>query len=141
VGSRPIRDAILEYDEKMKDPHTTPGVAVPTCCEAGTQLRLGYLNYYTEDKDFFLKTKPEWLVRLWDVHYETDRAHAIQFCPFCGKPLPKIRLKVKIPKRVMTMTDGGYYCDTCGKRLMECNCLPPEVMWEIDKTEKGQDNE
>lgn len=51
-------------------------------------------------------------------------------CPFCGTPVPEIeKLTVDVP--ICTVTDGGYYCDTCSKRLNECKCYPPEWPWKV----------
>lgn len=55
-----------------------------------------------------------------------------KFCPYCGTELPTLRRKAKLPKKICRITDGGYYCDTCEKRLMSCKCLPPEAAFEED---------
>lgn len=34
---------------------------------------------------------------------------------------------------IMTITDGGYYCATCERRLMECRCAPAERLWEAGR--------
>lgn len=53
-----------------------------------------------------------------------------KFCPFCGTAVPKMRLKADPPKDLCRVTDGGYYCDTCGERLNGCLCLPAEAAFE-----------
>lgn len=50
----------------------------------------------------------------------------VKHCPFCGKKLPELRI-VDAPGPVCTVTDGGYYCDTCTERLDSCQCYPPEA--------------
>ena len=61
----------------------------------------------------------------------THRPRA-SFCPYCGEALPKMRRRAVLPGKVCVITDGGYYCDTCGKRLNACKCLPPAAAWEPD---------
>jgi hypothetical protein len=55
---------------------------------------------------------------------------AAKFCPYCGTPTPKMKLKDPPPKGVMKCTDAGYYCDTCEERLRCCQCKPPEFNYE-----------
>ena len=43
-----------------------------------------------------------------------------KYCPFCGEGLPEIVLRFNPPEKIATCSDGGYYCDTCSKRLNEC---------------------
>jgi hypothetical protein len=62
-----------------------------------------------------------------DGHYDTDPEG--RFCPFCGKPVPKMRRKNPPPAPLCVITDGGYYCDTCG-RSRDCLCLPPAAAFE-----------
>jgi hypothetical protein len=52
-----------------------------------------------------------------------------KFCPFCGKDMPEIVLRFNPPEKIVTCSDGGYYCDTCSKRLNECQCYPPQWKW------------
>jgi hypothetical protein len=51
-------------------------------------------------------------------------------CPFCRKPLPRLRLR-KDPPKPMCDSDGNY-CHTCDERLDACMCFPTECLWEID---------
>lgn len=55
---------------------------------------------------------------------------AAKFCPYCGKNLPKMRRRRKRLEDVCRVTDGGYYCDTCSRRLSTCICLPIEANFE-----------
>lgn len=117
-------------------------VPAPTCCEyakAYITLFYDYCEASYESKEWFLNNKPHWFVRGAKIddmaRYTTnpeDRPDAhIKYCPSCGKELPEIRKKKKPLKKVVSVTDGGYYCDTCKKRLMECQCHRPEEMWEV----------
>lgn len=124
----------------------------PNCCKSAQAfLRLRFAEYYVTDPDHFRKAKPFWTVS--GMHENSDYRSfdtldlQIYYCPFCGKILPDVRLKQpppdtaidprKIPAatytttKVMSIADGGYYCTTCGERLMNCTCDPPETLWEI----------
>lgn len=114
-------------------------IATPTCCEyakAFITLYYGYCTATYESMEWALNNKPHWFIRgakLTEARfYSSDLPDAkIEYCPKCGTKLPEIRIKAHRPKNVMSVTDGGYYCDTCKKRLMECKCHRPEEMWEV----------
>jgi len=53
-------------------------------------------------------------------------------CSFCAAPVPEIE-KVVVDGPVARVSDGGYYCDTCGERLMCCDCHPPTWEWRPKK--------
>ena len=108
----------------------------PACCGyAKNFIRLRYTEYYVSDKDYFLSHTPFWYIHKAEPANEDREWVAeeleIYFCPRCGLELPKIRVKEKLPERIVTITDGGYYCDTCGDRLNECRCSRPEDIWEV----------
>ena len=116
----------------------------PQCCPYAQRfITLVYAEYYSEDKEHFNETKPFWVVRgskmsdeeltdnLREEKYPSNVEMQIYQCPSCGLHLPAIRKKDKPPEKVMTMTDGGYYCDTCKERLMCCECARPEELLEI----------
>ena len=106
--------------------------ARPTCCKkAGKHIRLMYEEYYVHDAEHFVKTKPRWSLGAYSEEYESYHKVFIAFCPFCAKPLPDIKLVDQLPEPVMTITDGGYRCGTCGERLHACQCAQPEEMWEL----------
>jgi hypothetical protein len=85
-----------------------------------------------------------WRLRLSAGYYEEAHTLGVEevyetapatFCPYCGASLPKVRLR-ETPRddRVAVVADGGYYCDTCEERLMNCDCLPPEAAYEVVPT-------
>jgi len=114
----------------------------PKCCQyAKDYILLAYdRDDEAEDTGYNLEcyklNKPYWLIRgvKSDVYSSKfEGAHQkISFCPSCGTKMPGIRLKAIQPKKVSIVTDGGYYCDTCGERLIACGCKQPSEMWEAD---------
>lgn len=97
----------------------------PNCCPRAKEAVA--LRYYL--KDIYESKgqedkKPRWTIRDLD-----NKTIDCDYCPFCGKKLPEIRPRQKKMK-VCVVTDGGYYCDTCGNRLHACRCPPPEFAWE-----------
>ena len=52
-----------------------------------------------------------------------------KYCPFCGEGMPEIVLRFDPPEKIATCSDGGYYCNTCNKRLSACQCYPPQWKW------------
>lgn len=99
----------------------TPIVVHPDCCDDASKgaVFLGRVYDTVSDEDYTsLKVPPVWCIML----YENNTTAEVKFCPFCGKNLPKIIKKRKLPKKLVKITDGGYYCDTCGERLDQCAC-------------------
>lgn len=123
----------------------------PTCCENAKWLQLAYINPSMIKKLYYVDNKPNWTIILPifqnvnNVFLAVEGEFVIEFCPFCGTKLPDVRLKDihEWPQYVMTVIDGGYYCDTCKQRLNECQCSHPEEMWELkpnqipDQTEQS----
>jgi hypothetical protein len=68
--------------------------------------------------------------RMRDPDWHKKEVPGARFCPFCGALTPEMRLRAKPPPDLCVVTDGGYYCDTCGERLRSCRCLPPEAAFE-----------
>lgn len=104
-------------------------------------LAFSYLDCWCapdgEDPNRFRNHKPIWLVRTskqWE-HERLEKAETAEtvasHCPFCGQKVPDVRLRANPPKRVCTIVDGGYYCNTCGERLDGCRCAPPEYNWKV----------
>lgn len=101
------------------------------CCEDARNNSTVFLAY----KDLLecnvsKEIKPVWMVRGWYTPYDCLTYGEVKFCPHCATPVPEIEPS-KIKGRIQKITDGGYYCDTCKKRLMECQCLPPTQAWKI----------
>jgi hypothetical protein len=104
----------------------------PNCCKAAKKYVGAYLSFRTwNDTGRTIHPAPVWACTSPGAYAELDIAApiAVSHCPFCGKPLPEIEQNPSPPKRVQVVTDGGYYCDTCKKRLNECRCYPPEFAW------------
>lgn len=62
-------------------------------------------------------------------HWILSRTVYVRFCPYCGIKLREIVERIGGPENICTITDGGYYCDTCKKRLNECQCEMPWMRW------------
>ena len=64
--------------------------------------------------------------------YETDYSKIPEptVCPFCGTNLPKFRERNPVPEPICR--SNQYYCLTCNERLMNCECLAPEIRWEVE---------
>lgn len=111
----------------------------PRCCTDGARfiaLRCSMDMIYSEHESTEAalaadqETPPTWQLILKDQVGNTEVA-TILCCPFCGTPVPPIRLRARPPKAVCLVIDGGYYCATCEKRLNECRCANPARLWEI----------
>lgn len=116
------------------------------CCDDGARfvaLRYPYeeglLDRGFADRDAFFSvvrsTPPRWSLLARD-DAGTARVATICCCPFCGVPVPGLRLRARPPRRVCATLDGGYYCDTCARRLIECRCAPPERLWEASSVRR-----
>ncbi len=109
---------------------------VPNCCENVKYLVSLHVDssYFTADcKEEHLRLKnetPKWKI----MEFGTLNCYFdVEYCPCCGKKLPGVRLKKRSPKKIVAVSDGGYYCDICGRRLNECSCNIPEHRWEVAK--------
>lgn len=131
-----------DEDDEYEDEEYRPDQSVkPQCCQyASTFIVLRYATYWVEDKDYFYKNKPFWIIRGSDgeVGFPVglDAAYTIRqihFCPSCGLKLPDLVKKKELPEKVMTIDDGGDYCATCKDRVSRCRCLPPEEIWELSE--------
>jgi len=107
----------------------------PNCCERAKTERAVYLRvkdgYYGQNVN--RDTPVEWVTSGWsmkllDGQYQSEIPAS--FCPFCGKKLPEIVKRKDPPEKVITVTDGGYYCATCKERLNACQCERIEALWE-----------
>jgi hypothetical protein len=115
---------------KIKD-LLTQQIVRPNCCLAAQHypsivFRLN--DYYdTENSDghwHITLIEPSWdFVFGKDYSGWSDEKPDVKFCPYCGKPLPKmVRTKPGPDQKICKITDGGYYCDTCGERCDNCIC-------------------
>lgn len=53
-------------------------------------------------------------------------------CPFCGARLPRLQRMKTPPEPLESVTDGGYYCDTCKERCrLVCRCHPAISAFEV----------
>jgi hypothetical protein len=115
-----------------------------SCCDQGAKF-VGLRHESALFYDRSYKTAEEFLAHmratppLWTMHaesfatrwYRTDKVSVrVSFCPFCGVKTPDVRLRKKPPTKICVVIDSGYYCDTCTKRLNECQCHLPERLWE-----------
>lgn len=128
------REETVELDQLMQALEVVTAAYMPTpgCCE---EMRLHpAATFAVEYNDDSRLGEGRWL-----ASYETKTApprhsetRAIaKFCPYCATPMPKMRRR-RGPLVVSVITDGGYYCDTCSKRLSQCGCLPPEAAFVVD---------
>lgn len=111
----------------------------PQCCQDAMKYPvISFAVKYTSGDTS--KNKGEWYIKTLDKiidHHSTkdwlkwnDNRPEPKVCPYCSTSLPKMKRKKPVPKDVCRVTDGGYYCDTCEKRLNCCICLPHEFAWE-----------
>ena len=96
------------------------------CCSRGRETHPGQFEpiiYYWVEPD---RDRP-W--RAWILNHPQVMAK-IDFCPFCGTKVPEM---VEVPGRdkICSFSDGGYYCDTCGDRLISCTCQVPSTQYRI----------
>lgn len=106
----------------------------PECCSLA--INSGVIHLYIPMNFDEEKSLPEWSCMMddsvWHMDRELLKSIKPQFCPFCSKPLPKIRKRdiitepTYLPKR-----DCYEYCITCDEPPRRCNCLPQEFNYEI----------
>jgi hypothetical protein len=115
----------------MEKNEPDPKQVVLKCCEEVQENSTVFLGYENLDEcNVSKKDIPVWMVRGWHTPFRCVSWARVNFCPHCGTPVPEIEPSKK-RKRIQKVTDGGYYCDTCKKRLMECDCLPASHAWKI----------
>lgn len=136
-----IDDPELEPDPRYK------GQVTPGCCEEMRKTEAVFLAYPGDflygdfdmtdeacrDPERFKKTPPGWYLlspKGGSRHAALMSEIEAKCCPFCGKPLPALKLRAEPPEKVVSITDGGYYCDTCHERLECCVCANPVWLWE-----------
>lgn len=110
----------------------------PKCCEKIISTPVVFFSAVTFEGE---PENPHWMMLVsvlekdrFDPHYRYTRQDIeVTHCPFCQTSLPEVELKPKPPKKVMTITDGGYYCDCCSERLIACQCYPSEARYRLKK--------
>jgi hypothetical protein len=116
----------------------------PGCCKAMRESRVIHCSTYTDNMgDCCYDGEPHWsrsfsisedvTIRYQGNRDEQERLFAVKFCPFCGKAVPEFEKNPKPPQPLCKVTDGGYRCDTCGKRLNECKCFSPDFIWRVKR--------
>lgn len=113
----------------------------PPCCDKAKQfIRAAYEDPGRDDGDvdaymmYVTRTPPVWRISArqnGDSGY--NRFAQVSFCPFCGVRLPELRLRKTVLQTICVVVDGGYYCQTCEKRLIGCRCADPARLWEPAK--------
>lgn len=104
----------------------------PCCCEEVKKNKTVFLRH--SRKELYDNTegqkglRPKWYTITWDLILNTFNRVQVKYCPHCNMKLPQIKRR-RTKRKVCNVTDGGFYCDTCGKRLTECSCYPPEYAW------------
>lgn len=105
----------------------------PKCCDKiqetreyhfyeGPVIRLSVMDYDREENK--VVTRIRWKIISKDLEIE------VNYCPFCGTKLPKVREKEIKPEPLWTPNDG--YCGTCNRRNGRgCRCNPPEAAYEV----------
>lgn len=126
----------------------------PGCCNMGDlYIYTIYMLPYNKTKKWFKSNPPQWWIRRaamadgmfsaqWEAlglnklgHDEamealcTSTNKPVQFCPWCGKTMPALKL---INPRIKIGINDDDYCKTCKKRNGECQCPRPELMWGTD---------
>ena len=129
--------------------HAPEGIFVipkPTCCAAMQKFPAIVASDDGSSQDTE-KCGVRWYIRIAGslrsglVGYEEWERDMVRrpphpkFCPFCGTGLPQLVLKEEPPAGpVEHVTDGGYYCDTCGERCGgPCRCLPTVARFRIEE--------
>jgi hypothetical protein len=116
-------------------------IVTPKCCEAAQKWPV--VQFCINNYDNTENSDGRWTGVLLENAFEIfgnrdwsgwyDKKPDVKFCTYCGKELPKmVRTKPRPERKVCKITDGGYYCDTCGERLMNCECDLPSSVFEPD---------
>lgn len=115
---------------ESKATHKEQGMqrVTPQCCEQVEETGSVFLVVPDSFVNGDLATKPKWGIVAYHPQWETTTHILVDYCPHCGERLPAV-VPVEPKGKVCLVTDGGYYCETCKKRLSECQCLPPAFRW------------
>lgn len=133
---------LMKVRTQLRNQHEFPK---PTCCEAIQKWPLVYANadeMWTRNDEGMpeLVETPTiaWEFKsidrfLTEFGYDGDPYNMPEptACPFCATPLPKFRERAQLPEPFCRSDE--YYCLTCDERLMGCECLAPQLRWELDQ--------
>ena len=106
----------------------------PKCCNEVKEKHTVFLRHsrdeiYTRNRSGQKDLEPEWYCMIYDTKGGMFDRVKVNFCPHCSKRLPDIERR-KTDKPICDITDGGFYCNTCKRKLCECGCYPPEYAWK-----------
>ena len=131
---------ILEhgYNLKPSDRRKVPLIPHPDCC---LEIKAFPVVYMVVDPDGLNERDSVHPTPLWtaspqyhaaDIERSLWPVKGLNFCPFCGHPLPQFRRNPNPPEPVCRSVDGNY-CSTCGHRLDKCECNDHRLMWLLAK--------
>ena len=127
-----------------------PRYAVTPSCYEPARTRMTVLLHQRSDRDTGSceGITPQWFIREADSEFsmftfDIDgkgtrldwRPVPVSFCPYCGTKLPTPVKTTPLLHPIRKVTDGGYYCDTCGDRLACCRCWPELVGWRLERNQ------
>lgn len=148
----------MEYVESDEDDDDGDGLTdderlrrrryqTPMCCATMNKHKSIVLGYDYGDTCHTPRSslKPIWILRIDSSNYfdleiyrdrlnefrqDPDRLPLLKACPYCAAALPAIVPVDPPPSPMCSVTDGGYYCDTCKERLDACVCYPEFMAWQ-----------
>ena len=105
------------------------------CCYESLKHKVVTLNFKFDINLMgvpFVEQKPMWLAMGYkhDNYGISESSVEVSCCPFCGIKVPDIEINNEALTKKVHDSEDGDYCDTCGNRNMECNCLPPWFRWK-----------
>jgi len=106
----------------------------PGCCNEVEKMHTVFLRHsrdelYKESEEGQRGKEPEWYCMAFDIKGGMFDRVRVTFCPHCSKRLPDVERR-ETDQPICDTTDGGFYCNTCQKKLIECECYPPEYAWK-----------
>jgi hypothetical protein len=108
------------------------------CCKLAKETKLVFLRFSTEypklpkgskddDNETYIGYKPSWYCLGTHPKYDCTYSIEVKSCPFCKTDVPDVELNITNKK----IHDGDHdYCNTCGERVSNCGCLPPQWRWK-----------
>jgi len=140
-------ERIVAYSSKDNDENPDPAWAdaceyrheeiraelpVPFCCPKVAGVRV--VQPQASEKDPYQRERPFWasLYNSQGMKFLTR----VEYCPFCGDPLPKLTAKSTETAPPKVCRHDGNYCRVCAERLDHCLCSHPFSLWEPYKAPK-----